>query len=154
MGDCLASKIPPHAKPGSYVIKGETVFKVFHNKGGNPMKRIVFAAFLISLLLASTQAFAACNCADKVTSDNYAVRAPARLIHGVINLGFGWTELLTEPYTSVKNDGQNVVDGIFDGLGNSIYYSALGAWDIVTFWFPGKGGKDIAVKECVFMQSK
>lgn len=117
------------------------------------MKRTFLAASLISLLVFSQSAFAGCN-EEKVTSDNYGVRAPSRLWQGIVNAGLGWTEFVTEPYTSVKNDGQNVVNGIFDGMANTIYYTALGAWDIATFWFPGKGGKDIAVKECVLMQGK
>lgn len=117
------------------------------------MKRIALAAaFLMSLIVMTGAVFADCKCADKMVSDNYAVRAPSRLLHGIINAGLGWTKLITEPIHSVKDEGQNFVDGFFDGLGQATYYSALGVWDIATFWVPGQGGKDIAVKKCVLMK--
>ena len=117
------------------------------------MKRTGLVIFMmISLLLAPAASYAACKCVDKVTSDNYGVRAPSRLLHGVINLGLGWTKLITEPFNSVEHENQNFVDGLFDGFGQATYYSVLGAWDIATFWFPGSGGKDIAVKKCVLMK--
>ena len=113
----------------------------------------LMAAFLIGLLLVSTAAFANCKCVDKVTSDNYGVRAPSRLLHGIINAGLGWTEIFTEPFNTVRDKGgSQIVEGIFTGLGMAAYYSALGAWDIATFWVPGSGGKDIAVKTCVLMK--
>ena len=85
----------------------------------------------------------------KVTSDNYGERAFFRLTHGIVNAGLGWTQLLWEPIKSVRQDGQNLAEGIFDGLGYSVYFTALGVWDIATFWVPGEQGKEIAVKDCV-----
>ena len=114
-------------------------------------KSVVLAGILMLVMLATvfvSPAFAECKCKDKVTSDNWAVRAPSRLLHGVTNAGGGWTQLFIEPVRSVKHQDQNVVDGIFDGLGYTVYYTALGAWDLATFWVPGQGGKDIAVKTC------
>lgn len=117
------------------------------------MKRtMLVASFFISLLAISGLAFADCKCADKMVSDNYAVRAPSRLLHGIINAGLGWTKLFSEPVYSVNHEGQDFVDGFYDGLGQAIYYTALGVWDIATFWFPGEGGKEIAVKKCVLMR--
>lgn len=117
------------------------------------MKRITLAAVVfMSLLFITGTAFADCKCADKMVSDNYAVRAPSRLLHGIINAGLGWTKLFTEPYHSVKHEEQDIVDGFFDGLGQATYYSVLGVWDIATFWVPGQGGKDITVKKCVLMK--
>ena|SRR3989338_9069224 len=85
----------------------------------------------------------------KVTSDNYAERAFFRLTHGLLNAGLGWTQFFVEPYKSVTQEGQDIVDGIFEGIAYSGYYTILGGWDLATFWVPGQGGKDIAVKECV-----
>lgn len=122
-----------------------------HSKGGIPMKTVFrIAAFFVCLLVLANVAFAECNCADKLRSDNYWVRAPYRLLHGIGNALLGWTKLFTEPWNSTRSEGQDIVDGIFDGLGMTVYYTALGAWDIATFWFPGEGGKEIANTDCVF----
>lgn len=86
---------------------------------------------------------------DRVTNDKWTVRAPWRLLHGVANLGLSPTQLIVEPYHSIKHEGDNVLRGVADGIGGTFYYAALGAWDVITFWVPGQAGKDIAVKECI-----
>ncbi|MBN1687751.1 MAG: hypothetical protein JW893_01480 [Candidatus Omnitrophica bacterium] len=86
---------------------------------------------------------------EKVTSDNYAIRAPYRAFQGVINAGLSWTQMFVEPINSVKYENQSGIDGFVDGFAKTLYYAVLGAWDMGTFWVPGQGGKDIAVKECV-----
>ena len=75
------------------------------------------------------------------------------MLHGVINAGLGWTQLFVKPVKAVKHEGKNVVDGIFEGLAHSVYYTVLGVWDLATFWFPGEGGKQIAAKDCVLFSN-
>ncbi len=115
------------------------------------MKATVWFVLLFMSLVALTGpvAFADCKHIGNQTSDNYAVRAPSRLFQGIVNAGLGWTKLICEPFKSVKHEGQDIVDGIFDGFGQATYYTVLGAWDILTFWVPGEGGKELATEKCV-----
>ena len=108
---------------------------------------------LLGISLAASCAFADCDCVGKVTSDQYSVRAPARLVHGIINAGLGWTELIVQPIYAA-DAGQNVLHGVADGIGDTVYYTILGVWDVATFWLPGEVGKKAAAREGVLMTYK
>ncbi len=73
---------------------------------------------------------------ERVSSPQYAVRAPSRLFQGIVNVSLGWTTLLTEPYKAAQSSNDSFSDGCFRGLAYPFSYTALGVYDIGTFWFP------------------
>ena len=83
---------------------------------------------------------------DKVSSPNYAVRAPSRLFQGIVNFSLGWSTFLTEPIKSTQSEGDSFKEGVFRGLSYPISYTILGAYDIGTFWVPNvdKLGTDVS----------
>lgn len=110
-----------------------------------------FALFLIAVVALQPVAMAGGDCKDKLQSDNYLVRAPMRLLHGVVNAVGSPLELIMEPINSVKYDSQDLLRGIGDGLGKTVKFLTLGLWDVATFWVPSDAGKEISVTECVVM---
>ena len=143
-------------------------YVIYCDRGGSPVSRtkgrkamnqkrlMGYMALFLCIALTSPSAFAMANMDNNVRSDNYGVRAPSRLLHGIVNAGLGWTQLFYEPVHSVRSEGQNIGEGILDGIVQTTYYTVLGAWDIGTFWVPGPGGKDLAAPACVIgkMQGK
>ena len=115
----------------------------------NQKNLFLYVVLFLCVTLISPSAFAMGDMKANVTSDNYAVRAPSRLLHGIVNAGLGWTQLIYEPIHSVRAENQNLGQGILDGLAQTVYFSVLGAWDIATFWVPGPGGKEMAAPACV-----
>ncbi|MDP3919337.1 MAG: hypothetical protein Q8R76_00815 [Candidatus Omnitrophota bacterium] len=113
------------------------------------MKRFLIFLMIMLVALSSGTAFAGGG-REKVTSDNYVERATSRLLGGIMNAGFSWIELIAEPINSLKHDEQNIANGVVDGIAKTVFFALVGTWDVATFWFPGEGGKKIAVKECVF----
>lgn len=104
---------------------------------------------LLVLCSSSARATSESEMLARVTNDNWSVRAPWRFLHGIVNLGLGWTELLVEPYKSVRFQGENIAQGVTDGFAEALYYSVAGIWDLATFWVPGQAGANIAVRDCV-----
>ena len=106
---------------------------------------------IILLMMSSFPSYqASAKLVDGVNSPKYAVRAPARFLQGVVNFSFGWSALILDPVRAAKSD-KKVMDGVFEGMGNMITYTWLGAWDVGTCWVPAQMGKDMAgVKHNVF----
>ena len=77
--------------------------------------------------------------ADRVTSPDYFVRAPAKLFQGIINFSFGWSAFFIEPSKSIKTGNPKTSDGFFRGIAYPVSYTFLGIWDVATFWVPGPG---------------
>lgn len=64
-------------------------------------------------------------------SDDYPTASMAKLICGVSDVGFGWTEIFWYPTVS-----QNKVGGALLGPFRMIGRMATGAGELLTFWVP------------------
>lgn len=111
---------------------------------------LIFAVVFVVLPQSVSAADVGQRMKAKVTSDHYFERASYRFLTGAMNLAFSPTQLVVEPYNSVVYEGQDIVNGVFDGLAKTLYFAAMGTWDLATFWFPGESGKELAAKDCVF----
>ena len=103
------------------------------------MKKLFFV-FLI--LTCSLQSPAWAGFSENVTSDRYIVRAPSRLVQGIVNVAFCWIPLFSEPIKAAQSSDMSMTEGIFRGIGYPVPYLFLGGWDILTFWMPGEAGEE------------
>ena len=95
-----------------------------------------------------------CRLLEKATSDSYGERAPARLLHGLANAALGWTQIIQEPIHAARGGEKNAAEGLVEGIGMALYYTANGVWDVATFWVPGSWGKEIASSACICQKMK
>ena len=65
----------------------------------------------------------------------YANQAKGKLVYGLKNVLFGWTELFTQPYEDAQNS-ENVFLGIGKGVWNGVGQTVGGALHAVTFPIP------------------
>jgi len=78
----------------------------------------------------------------------YAQNASTRLVRGVANTAFGWTELLVRPVASV-NAGGSLILGIGKGVGHAVTRTTRGISELLTFWTPkGPRGYLTFAKDC------
>ncbi|HEX9564010.1 MAG TPA: hypothetical protein VF981_08565 [Gemmatimonadaceae bacterium] len=79
---------------------------------------------------------------------SYTQNAGSTLVRGVLNFGFGWTELLMQPATEAKGGG-NVFTGLGSGLNRGLWRTVNGLGEIATFWMPKVQGEYIHFsKDC------
>ena len=95
------------------------------------MKKMMVVAVLVvaAVFCAQTVTFAA---SPWTTETTWSGKAGGKLIFGLKNLFFGWTQLLTVP-----SDYQKQGKSIYDGIGTGLIYAAAdtigGALHVVTF---------------------
>ncbi len=115
------------------------------------MKKIVFwlsvCAFVI---LAGTPVYAkgTCDLCPRAESDQYGTKAPAALGRGIVNTGFGFTEIFAQPIKESKAGG-NAAVGFGKGIGQFVVRELKGAAEIATFWIPGVHQREIE-NSCAF----
>lgn len=68
-------------------------------------------------------------------SASYPAKAGYTLVRGAANTLLGWTELIRQPTTEVKNGG-NVFVGLGKGVGQTVKRTLAGAGEVLTFWTP------------------
>ncbi len=112
------------------------------------MKPRAVLNMLIVSLMCSTSVYAECGHRELINSDSYGVRAPARFVHGVSNIVSSPVQFFTETRYSVKCGHGDLLAGLGSGVISSGKYLIYGVWDLATFWVPGKGGQDLAIKDC------
>ena len=64
-------------------------------------------------------------------------RSDGKFYHGLKNLLWGWTELITEPDEAIGND-ESILGGLWKGAWNAVGQTAGGALQVLTFpftWF-------------------
>lgn len=103
-------------------------------------KMVVILAILV--FLASLAYAAECKVSENLKSDDMTKVYGARLVNGIGNVAFGWTEIFFRP-GKVVAEGGNPVVGFFRGLGNAVTRTVLGASQVATFWIPGKAVAEI-----------
>lgn len=113
----------------------------------------VFGLILGLSLLWPASAFSGCMHEDLTTDENFAARAPARLVHGVSNVLSSPVQLFTQPKDTVQCEKDDLLVGIGSGIIGAGKYLIYGVWDIATFWVPGKAGRDLAVTDCGWAQA-
>lgn len=84
------------------------------------------------------------------TSDDYWKRSGSRLLNGILNVCFGWTQLFLEPMRSVRSEDEDIVTALAEGAAATTTFMAAGGWEGMSFWLPGEGGKELAFKDSVF----
>ena len=116
-------------------------------------KTNLILALILTFAFALPQS-ASASLKERVTSDEYSVRAPARLAQGLSNFGLGWTALFIQPVKSLKTKGDHLGNGLIRGIAYPVANAVMGSWDIATFWVPGPEtlGRDMAVTENPFTQ--
>ena len=109
-----------------------------------------FTVLLICSAFITGTAYAVKSWDETVTSNNYAERVPARLMHGIVNVALGWTQLIIEPARTFGDAGTTIYMGMVNGVTKTLYYTGTGVFDILTFWVPNPDGQRIATKDSVF----
>ncbi len=116
-----------------------------------------YVAFTIAFLLLGfggvELTWAQCSHQTLVQSDSYAERAPARLVHGILNVVSSPVQLFTEPRHTIQCEKPDLIYGLGSGVIATGKYLILGSWDLLTFWIPGDSGKSVAVTECGWEQA-
>lgn len=107
----------------------------------------------VSVWAQPTVLLAECPHAEAIQDESYAVRAPARLVHGVLNVLSSPVQLFSEPQHTIQCKKPDLILGIADGVIATGKYLILGVWDVGTFWVPGSAGKSLAVTECGWEQA-
>ena len=75
-----------------------------------------------------------CSRANDDTS-SYPSKAGHTLVRGASNALLGWTELIRQPASEVK-DGGSVLMGIGKGIGQTVTRTLGGVAEALTFWTP------------------
>jgi hypothetical protein len=97
------------------------------------MKKTITSLLIILFLVSlSTTVFAASPWTQK---EGYDGKLVGKLMFGLKNLVFGWTEIFMAPATAFDN-GDNVMAGFGKGLLNMVIYTVGGAANTVTFPIP------------------
>ena len=88
-------------------------------------------------------------CAAALKKDaRYDEKAGNTLVRGAINLGFGWTEMITQPAKEAQNGG-NIFAGMANGIGRGINRTFAGLGEVLTFWTPKVDGQYVHfIKDC------
>ena len=98
------------------------------------MGRWISVCFILGLvIMAPTPSYAAAPSAW-TREKRWIDRSDGKLYHGLKNLLFGWTELVTEPDESIGN-GESILTGLVRGVWNAVGQTAGGALEVLTFPF-------------------
>jgi|SRR3989304_5575531 len=94
-------------------------------------KHFVAAIFILAAVFAAVPAFGSDPVAD------YATGSGTKLGRGVVNGATGWVEVPKQTYFGGQEGGAaGVVGGFFKGIGMGVARTAVGAYEIATFWAP------------------
>lgn len=110
--------------------------------------KIASFAFMMFSMSLINPAWAGCPHQEMNQSQSYGVRAPGRLIHGVLNVLSSPIQLFTEPKHTVQCEKPDLLLGLGKGVIFAAEYLILGVWDVATFWVPGDSGQSLAVTKC------
>ncbi|NQT07117.1 MAG: hypothetical protein HQ575_06210 [Candidatus Omnitrophica bacterium] len=108
------------------------------------MKKVLLT--IIAFLLSASVAYAGCSICEGVLSENYGQRITYKLVRGLGNTLFGWTELLMRPGKEMHK-GEHFATAVFIGLGNALTRTTSGVIDVLVFWNPTKE-EIMTVKDC------
>ena len=87
-----------------------------------------------------------CRVCEAAEAQNFAKSAPGKIGRGLVNILFGWTNLIAQPVHAGKSGG-NVLSGIGKGLGYTVVRTVQGVVELGLFWLlSGPGGESL--KHC------
>lgn len=108
------------------------------------MKKILMALVMVTLF--ASAAYAECFICDNANSDKYSQKITYKIVRGVGNTLFGWTELIVRPSKEMEA-GIPFSTAVTAGLADAVVRTGNGLLELVTFWNPGK--TDISgIKDC------
>ena len=111
---------------------------------------IALTLLVVSLctgLAFTDEAVRACGICEHAESGNYAVSAPGKISRGIVNIGFGWTNLFMQPKKSVDH-GENLLMGIGKGFGYTLLRTIEGVAEAGLFFLPPAFEEPL--KNCAF----
>lgn len=89
-----------------------------------------------------------CGICEGAESQSFGKSAPGKLGRGVVNILFGWTNLLAQPIHAGSSGG-SVLSGIGTGFSYTVVRTVQGVVELALFWLPpGPGGESL--KYCAF----
>lgn len=106
------------------------------------MKKLVLALILV---LVCVPLVCAGTLNENTKSTDYGTATGSKLVRGVANTAFGWTELFFRPGKLIA-EGDHPVVAVLKGLGNSITRTTVGALEAVTCWIPGNSVEVMDIK--------
>lgn len=93
-------------------------------------KRILAAIVMLASVFAALPAFAS-------DAGDYVAGSGTKLGRGVVNGATGWAEVPKQTVIGGQDGGATgVVGGFFKGIGMGVARTAVGAYEIATFWAP------------------
>ncbi len=106
------------------------------------MKKLVLLAIFV---LVCVPLVCAATLDENTKSNDYGTATGAKLVRGVSNAAFGWTELFFRPGKLIAQGDNPVVAGL-KGVGNSISRTVVGALEAVTCFVPGNSVEVLDIK--------
>lgn len=83
---------------------------------------------------------------ENTKSTDYGTATGAKLVRGVSNVAFGWTELFFRPGKLISQ-GDHPVVAVLKGIGNTVSRTTVGALEAVTCWIPGNSTEVLDIKD-------
>ena len=87
-----------------------------------------------------------CGICEGAESHSFSKSAPGKIGRGLVNVGLGWTNLLSQPIQAGSSGG-NVFTGIGKGLWFTVLRTVEGVVEFALFWMPPGPGED-PLKHC------
>lgn len=106
------------------------------------MKKLVLAIILV--LICVPMVFAG-TLNENTKSTDYGTATGSKLVRGVSNVAFGWTELFFRPGKLIAQ-GDHPVVAVLKGIGNSVARTTVGALEAVTCWIPGTSAEVLQIE--------
>ena len=111
------------------------------------LKKLAVGFLVLPIFASVAYAYEPVKASPWAEETTYGEKALGKLEFGLINLGLGWTEVLSEPYQADKA-GANAWRAIGTGICNAVFDTVGGALHAGTFFIPvdvplPEGGTDI-----------
>lgn len=103
-----------------------------------------FVLVLLFVLVCVPLVFAA-TLNENTKSTDYGTATGSKLVRGVANVAFGWTELFFRPGKLIAQ-GDHPVVAVLKGIGNSVARTTVGALEVATCWVPGTSSEVLAIQ--------
>ena len=88
-----------------------------------------------------------CGICEAAEADTWAKSAPGKIGRGLVNAGFGWTNIFAQPKNAISSGG-NVFSGIAKGFGYTLLRTIQGVAELGVFWLPPT--MEEPLKNCAF----
>ncbi|MDP3733175.1 MAG: hypothetical protein Q8Q91_01405 [Candidatus Daviesbacteria bacterium] len=106
------------------------------------MKKLVLALIIV---LVCVPLVCAATLNENTKSSDYGTATGSKLVRGVANTAFGWTEIFFRPGKLISQ-GDHPVVAVLKGLGNAVARTTVGALEVATCWIPGTSSEVLAIE--------